>query len=53
MRRIEAAVSRELIGLELKRAGIPTVEVDRVKRTPRRPALGAHNTYGARWRRAA
>ena len=32
MRRIEAAVSRELIGLELKRAGIPTVEVDRVKR---------------------
>ena len=32
MRRIENAVSRELIGLELSRAGISTVEVDRVKR---------------------
>ncbi|HEX6941752.1 MAG TPA: ABC transporter permease [Gemmatimonadaceae bacterium] len=32
MRRIENAVSRELIGLELRRAGIPTVEADRVKR---------------------
>ncbi len=32
MRRIENAVSRELIGLELSRAGISTVEADRVKR---------------------
>jgi ABC-2 type transport system permease protein len=32
MRRIENAVARELIGLELRRAGVPTVEVDRVKR---------------------
>ena len=32
MRRIENAISRELIGLELNRAGIPAVEVDRVKR---------------------
>ena len=32
MRRIENAVSRELIGLELTRAGISTVEADRVKR---------------------
>jgi ABC-2 type transport system permease protein len=32
MRRIESAVSRELIGLELSRAGISTVEADRVKR---------------------
>lgn len=32
MRRIENAVARELIGLELSRAGITTVEVDRVKR---------------------
>jgi ABC-2 type transport system permease protein len=32
MRRIENAVSRELIGLELSRAGIATVEADRVKR---------------------
>jgi hypothetical protein len=32
MRRIENAISRELIGLELKRAGISTVEADRVKR---------------------
>lgn len=32
MRRIENAVSRELIGLELSRAGLSTVEADRVKR---------------------
>ena len=32
MRRIENAVSRELIGLELSRVGISTVEADRVKR---------------------
>jgi ABC-2 type transport system permease protein len=32
MRRIENAVARELIGLELTRAGISTVEADRVKR---------------------
>jgi ABC-2 type transport system permease protein len=32
MRRIENAVSRELVGLELNRAGIPAVEADRVKR---------------------
>ena len=32
MRSIESAVSRELIGLELSRAGISTVEADRVKR---------------------
>ena len=32
MRRIENAVSRELIGLELSRVGISTIEVDRVKR---------------------
>jgi ABC-2 type transport system permease protein len=32
MRRIENAVSRELIGLELSRAGISTTEADRVKR---------------------
>jgi ABC-2 type transport system permease protein len=32
MRRIENAVSRELIGLELSRAGIPMAEADRVKR---------------------
>ena len=32
IRRIENAVSRELIGLELSRAGISTVEADRVKR---------------------
>jgi ABC-2 type transport system permease protein len=32
MRRIENAVSRELIGLELSRAGIAPVEADRVKR---------------------
>src|SRR5688572_19565960 len=32
MRRIESAVSRELVGLELRRAGIPTIEADRVKR---------------------
>ena len=32
VRRIENAISRELIGLELSRAGISTVEADRVKR---------------------
>jgi ABC-2 type transport system permease protein len=32
MRRIENAISRELIGLELSRAGISTIEADRVKR---------------------
>lgn len=32
MRRIENAVSRELIGLALSRAGLSTVEADRVKR---------------------
>jgi len=32
MRRIENAVSRELIGLELSRVGISTIEADRVKR---------------------
>jgi ABC-2 type transport system permease protein len=32
MRRIEIAVSRELVGLELRRAGIPTIEADRVKK---------------------
>lgn len=32
MRRIENAVSRELIGLELRRAGMATAEADRVKR---------------------
>lgn len=32
MRRIENAVSRELIGLELSRAGMSPVEADRVKR---------------------
>jgi ABC-2 type transport system permease protein len=32
MRRIENAIARELIGLELTRAGISTVEADRVKR---------------------
>jgi ABC-2 type transport system permease protein len=32
MRRIENAVSRELIGLELSRAGLSTIEADRVKR---------------------
>src|SRR3970040_285433 len=32
MRRIENAVSRELIGLELNRAGISSTEADRVKR---------------------
>lgn len=32
MRRIENAVSRELIGLELRRAGMAPVEADRVKR---------------------
>lgn len=32
MRRIENAVSRELIGLELSRAGMDQVEADRVKR---------------------
>ena len=32
MRRIENAISRELVGLELTRAGISPVEADRVKR---------------------
>lgn len=32
MRRIESAVSRELIGLELRRAGMAPAETDRVKR---------------------
>jgi ABC-2 type transport system permease protein len=32
MRRIEIALSRELIGLELRRTGMASVEVDRVKR---------------------
>ena len=32
MRRIETAVSRELIGLELRRAGMEAIEADRVKR---------------------
>lgn len=32
MRRIEMAVSRELIGLELRRAGLPAADADRVKR---------------------
>ena len=32
VRRIEIAVSRELIGLELRRAGVPPPEADRVKR---------------------
>ena len=32
MRRIETAVARELIGLELSRAGVTPIEVDRVKR---------------------
>jgi ABC-2 type transport system permease protein len=32
MRRIENAVARELIGLELTRAGVASIDVDRVKR---------------------
>jgi ABC-2 type transport system permease protein len=32
MRRIENSISRELIGLELSRAGISSIEADRVKR---------------------
>ena len=32
IRRIENAISRELVGLELSRAGISTIEADRVKR---------------------
>lgn len=39
MRRIENAVSRELIGLELDRAGIAAADADRVKRM--RPTLRA------------
>lgn len=54
MRRIENAVARELIGLELTRAGMSTVEADRVKRlraglrTERVTTAGRGGTASAR-----